>query len=118
MTGRALGWRRGYGLLLGGTIACVALADFLFYGRVVGWTAGLFLAVLLALLVLRGGRFFGNWPGRVLFIAAAGLVSALVEEPGALTIAMAALCVAMLSVLNRARWCAGVVAWSKRLLDL
>jgi hypothetical protein len=105
-------------LLLGGTIACVALADFLFYGHVVGWTAGLFLAVLLALLTLRGGRFFGNWPGRVLFVAAAGLVVALVEEPGALSVVMATLCVGMLSVLNRAPWFAGVVAWSKRLLDL
>ena len=118
MTGRVLGWRRGYRLLLGGTVACVALADFLFFGHVVGWTAGLFTAVLLTLLVLRGGRFFGNWPGRVLFVAAAGLVVALVEEPGVLPVLMTALCVAMLSVLNRAGWCAGVVAWAKRLLDL
>jgi hypothetical protein len=105
-------------LLLGGTIACVALADFLFFGHVVGWTAGLFAAVLLGLLVIRGGRFFGHWPGRVLFVAAAGLVVALVEEPGVLPVLMAALCVAMLSVLNRADWCPGVVAWSKRLLHL
>jgi len=118
MTGRSLGWRRGYGLLLGGTVVCVGLADFLFYGHVVGWTAGLFTAALLVLLVLRGGRFLSNWPGRVLFVAAAGLVVALVEEPGALSVAMATLCVAMLSVLNRAPWVAGVVAWSKRLFEL
>ena len=118
MSGRSLGWRRGYGLLLGGTLAAVALADWLFYGHPVGWTAGLFVAALLALLVLLGAGFMRHRPGQVLFLAAAGLVVALVEEPGPLPVLMTALCLAMLSVLNRAEWTASVVAWSARLLDL
>ena len=118
MTGCSLGWRRGYGLLIGGTLLSVALADFLFYDHVVGWTAGLFAAALLALLVIRGGRFFTHLPGRVLFAAAAGLVVALVEEPGPLPVLMTCLCIAMLAILNRAEWTTSVAAWARRLVHL
>src|SRR5688572_19458411 len=118
MAGRALGWRRGYNFLLLGTVATVALADWLFWGHVVGWTAGLFAAVLVGLLALRGGHFFRTRAGCVLLLGTAGLVVALVEEPGPLPLAMTALFVAMLSVLNRADAFGDVSAWVRRLREL
>jgi hypothetical protein len=117
MTGGSGGWRRGYGFLLGATAFAVAAADWLFYGHPVGWTAGLFAFVVMALLAVRGGAFLRAWPGRAVTLAAGGLVAALVEEPTPLAVVMASLAVAMLAVLNCNRWPGGARQWAARLAE-
>jgi len=111
------GWRRGYWFLLAATLLSVALADGLFYGHPVGLSAGLFTFFVLALLIVRGGAFLRSWPGRVVLLAAGGLVAALVEEPTLLAVMMAALAVAMLAVLNRNPWPGGTGQWTLRLAE-
>jgi hypothetical protein len=111
------GGRRGYGFLLGATAACVAVADWLFYAHPVGWSAALFMTILVALLALRGGGFLRGWPGRAVAAAAGGLVAALAEEPTPLAVGMAVLAVAMLAVLNRNPWPGGVGQWAVRLAE-
>src|SRR4051812_11597989 len=110
-------WRRGYSFLLVATVASVALADWLFYGHPVGWTAGLFTAFVLALLALRGGAFLRSGRGMIVLLAAGGLVAALVEEPTPLAIALAALAASMLAVLNRNPWPGGTRLWALRLVE-
>ena len=110
-------WRRGYGFLLGASALAVVLADWLFYGQVIGWTAGLFTAFVLGLLAVRGGAFLLTWPGRAVALCAGGLVAALVEEPTPLAIVMATLATMMLAVLNRNAWPGGARDWTLRLVE-
>ena len=110
-------WRRGYWFLIAATTLSVALADWLFYGHPVGWTAGLFTAFVLALLTLRGGAFLRNWRGMLVLLAAGGLVAALVEEPTPLAVLLAILAACMLAVLNRNAWPGGTRLWALRLVE-
>jgi hypothetical protein len=110
-------WRRGYWFLIAATSLSVALADWLFYGHPVGWTAGLFAAFVLALLTLRGGAFLRNWRGVLVLLAAGGLVAALVEEPTSLAVLLATLAASMLAVLNRNAWPGGTRPWAVRLVE-
>jgi hypothetical protein len=113
----ALRWGRGYWFVLGATVAAVCAADWLFYGHVIGWSVGLYMALIVALLALRGGAFLSSWPGRAVTLAAGGLVAALVVEPTPLAVLLAALSVAMLAVLNRNQWPGGAGEWAVRLFD-
>jgi hypothetical protein len=110
-------WRRGYWFLLGATVLCVALADWLFYGHTLGWSAALFTAALMTALALRGGGFMCSGAGRAVAAAAGGIVAALVEEPTPIAILLAALAVMMLAVLNRNRWPGGAREWAARLAE-
>lgn len=104
-------WRTSFSVLVGLVVGLVALADFLFYRRVVGWTAGLFLAALLAGLLIRGGRGLRRPAGVILLLATGGLVVALVEHPGALPVLLSALGVVTLALVARGAWQGGVWAW-------
>lgn len=117
--GQTVSWRRGYGFLVAAAVGGAGLADWLFYGRPVGWTAGLFLLAVLVLLAVRGGgRFLRHRAGLILAAAAAGLVIAFIEEPTVLGVAFAALLVSLLAILNRAAWQGSVVVWLNRLIEL
>lgn len=109
--------RRGYLFLLGATALAVALADWLFYGHAIGWTAALFAAAVIALLAARDGGFLRTWPGRAVTLAAGGLLAALVEEPAPLAVFMTCLAVGMLAVLNRNDWPGGAREWAARLVS-
>jgi hypothetical protein len=110
-------WRRGYWFLIVATVLSVALADWLFYGHPVGWTAGLFAAFVVALLTLRGGAFLRTGRGVLVVLAAGGLVAALVEEPTPLAVLLTALAASMLAVLNRNPWPGGTRLWALRLVE-
>ena len=110
-------WRRGYWFLLAATATCAVAADWLFYEHPLGWTVGLFTALLLVVLAVRGGGFLHTVGGRAVAVAAGGLVAALVEEPTTLAVLLSLLAVAMLAVLNRNRWPGGVRQWAARLVE-
>lgn len=95
-------------------IALVATADALFYGRPVGWTLGLFFAAMIAAVVLRGGRVAPPGPRRLVLAASAGLLVALVDQPGPLVVAMAMLALLSLSSLHRVEGTRSVSAWLAR----
>src|SRR5687768_26932 len=85
-------------------IGLVALADWLFYEHPVGWTAGLYLLVLVGLLLWRGGPGLNQPAGRVLLAASVGLVAALVVHPSTLALTYAVLAVGFLGMTVRGGW--------------
>ncbi|MEM1028069.1 MAG: DUF4173 domain-containing protein [Planctomycetota bacterium] len=113
------GWRlrRRGSFLLALVLGLVVLADWLFYGQPIGWTASLFgLALLLALALrssalLPGGR---GKPGRVVAGATLGLIAALVIHPGVLPVTLGLLGLITLAAIDRGGWTSSVVLWGKR----
>ncbi|MFW6039133.1 MAG: DUF4153 domain-containing protein, partial [bacterium] len=108
-------FRRPRPLLLAGaaTVALVALADWLFYGWPLGWTAGLYLVVMAV--VLWGARAFpaGRW-GAMFALLLAGLALAMVEMPGVLEMVLAAVLVTAAALISRVGWTASVMDWLVR----
>lgn len=107
-------WRISYGALAGACAGLVALADFLFYRHVLGWTAGLFLAALVALIALRGGRGLRQPAGALVLLLTLGLVAALVEHPSVLALVMSSLALGFLAMTARGGWQGGAAAWLRR----
>ncbi|MDB5304171.1 MAG: hypothetical protein JWM97_1720, partial [Phycisphaerales bacterium] len=92
-----------------------ACADLLFYGHVVGWSAALFAAALLAVLVARPAKGrAGRWPRRVVAGAALGLVGALVEEPTLLAVGMMSIAIVVLAMIGRQGVAGGARDWLRR----
>ena len=89
-----------------------ALADWLFYGRVVGWTVALFSLVLLVVMRTRGKRL--RFAGRVVSVLAIVLLAGLVEEPTVVGVALMMLGVATLAVISEAGWTSSVTQWVGR----
>ncbi|MDB5293604.1 MAG: hypothetical protein JWL69_4845 [Phycisphaerales bacterium] len=115
MESSAKSWRRGTGFLLSAALGFVAWADLLFYRHVVGWSAALFAAALLAVLIVRpvSGRA-GRWPRRVVAGAAFGLVLALVEEPTLLALGMTSIAIVVLAMITRQGAADGAADWLTR----
>ena len=72
-------WRMSYGFLFAGTIAVVAIADFLLYGHRLGWTAALVAAAMLMVLAIRDTSFLGVTGGRIAWLATIGLLVAIID---------------------------------------
>jgi hypothetical protein len=100
---------------LAAAIALVAGADLLFFGHVVGWSAGLFAGALVLALVARpaAGRA-GGWPRRAVAVAAAGLVFALCEEPTLLALGMSSIAIVVLAMISGQGAAGGVGEWLRR----
>lgn len=98
-------------------LALIALADFLFYRRPLGWTAGLFtLALVTALATGDVRRVWRGGPGRLVLLAVLGLALMAVEEPGALVVVLSLLGVVSLAMIERGGWARGVPLWLERWL--
>ncbi|MEO0515058.1 MAG: DUF4173 domain-containing protein [Planctomycetota bacterium] len=117
------GWRlrRRGSFLLALVVGLVVLADWLFYGQPIGWTASVFgLALLLAVTlrsatlfpaILPGGR---GWPGRIVAGATLGLIAALVIHPSGLAVTLGLLGLVTLAAIDRGGWTSSVVSWAMR----
>jgi len=97
--------RFGFHLTVGLTLASVALADYLFYDSVMGWTLGGFVAWLSVLIAVRyrrrlyaGPRRGWGWSLTVLML---GLCVSLVIEPGLLAGLLAAMAMGSMALLGR-----------------
>lgn len=110
------GWslRRRGSFLLALALGLVVLADWLFYGQPVGWTASVFGFALLAALTLRGGRYLRSWPGRLVAAATVGLILALVIHPGVLAVGLGLLGLVTLAIIDRGGWTSSVAEWASR----
>src|SRR5262245_2013514 len=93
-------WRRSYGVLLCATLVSVAAADFFFYGHMVGWTVAAFALILLVLLTVRDSRFVRPAGGKVMLLAAIGLLMAIIEQPTWLNVTYIILCLGGLATVN------------------
>ncbi len=111
-------WRRSYAVLLTATLLCVAAADFFFYGHMIGWTAAAFVLILLTLLAFRDTRFLRPAGGKLVLLAAIGLLVALVEQPTWLNVIYIILCIGALAIVNTFGWQRDFPEWAKRWADL
>lgn len=111
MTGWSL--RRRGSFFLAIVVGLVGLADWLFYERAIGWSAGIFGVALLLALTLRGGQYFRGWPGRIVAGATLGMAGAVVIHPGALPVTLGLLGLVTLAIIDRGGWTSSVAerAW-------
>jgi hypothetical protein len=106
--------RRSYGVLLTATLLTVAAADFFFYGHMIGWTTAAFAMNLLIFLALRDSRFLKPAGGKIILLAAVGLLLALIEQPTWLNITYIILCLGALGIINTFGWQRDFPDWAKR----
>ncbi|MEM9881805.1 MAG: DUF4173 domain-containing protein [Planctomycetota bacterium] len=111
------GWslRRRGSTVVALTLGLTGLADWLFYGRPVGWTAGLFGLALFAAVWCRGGRFWRSAAGRWTAGATLGLTVALVLEPGAWAVLLGLMGLLVLAAIDRGGWTNRAALWVWRL---
>jgi hypothetical protein len=107
-------WRQSYAVVLVGTLAVVACADFFLYDHPLGWTAAIVAGLMLAVLSLRDTRFLVLPGGRIAWLAAAGLLVALVEQPTWLNIAYVVTCLGTLALVNTNGWDDDFLLWAAR----
>ncbi|MEM7624333.1 MAG: DUF4173 domain-containing protein [Planctomycetota bacterium] len=110
------GWalRRRGSFLLAVVVGMVWLADWLFYGQTIGWSAGIFSLALLLALTLRGGRYFREKPGRIVAATTLGMVVAMMIHPGPLAVTLGLLGLVTLAVIDRGGWTSSVAEWAWR----
>jgi hypothetical protein len=108
-------WRRSYSFVLTATLLVVAGADYLIYGHALGWTAAMVGAALLVLLSMRDFGFASTVGGKVIALAAIGLLLALVEQPTWLNVTYALLCLAGITLINHFGWQPEFWPWVRRL---
>jgi len=94
----------------GGAILAAA-ADFLFYGKLVGWTAGAFVALLALSIVCKRPRAAVIAP--LLFTL--GLALAMALEPSPLNVILGIVGLIAIAATTRAGWTASVHAWARRI---
>lgn len=101
-------------MVVGVSLCSAALADFLFYDQIVGWTLGGFVAWLLLVLLLRNGRSLlagRRWAwGWALSIMTLGLCISLVLEPGAIAVILSLIMLSTLAMLAHG-WADRSLGW-------
>jgi hypothetical protein len=113
-------WQRGSRFISCLCIGLVVIADCLFYEQEIGWTAGIYAAVLLGCLLLRPSYFSSAASNRsnridiLMLIALSGLVWAMIHHPGALTIVMTTIGLISFAIIRRIGPTASVMTWLNR----
>ncbi len=107
-------WRLGGTNLGAMCLGLVATADWLFYGRPLGWTAGAFLVLLILTAGVRAGNPAASAPGRVVQGALWGLAGSLAYQPGPIAIALSAVGIVSLVLLGRGGWTDSIPEWIRR----
>src|SRR5687768_687295 len=114
MNTASFSFRRSYAFIVMATLAVVALADFLLYGHVLGWTAAAIAALLVGVIALRDTRFLTTFGGRVVWLATLGLFIALIEQPTKLNLFYIFICISALALINSHGWESDFWRWTKR----
>ena len=101
-------------MVAGVSLLTAALADFLFYDQIVGWTLGGFVAWLLLLMLLRDGRKLLRGPrwawGWALSLMTTGLCVSLVLEPGTIAVVLSLIMLTTLAMLAHG-WRSRSLGW-------
>lgn len=108
-------WRFGLPVVVVLSLFSAAMADFLFYDQVIGWTLGGFVAWLLLLVLLRNGRSLltgkrAGW-GWVLLVILLGLCVSLVLEPGTMAVVLSLILLSTLAIVSRDTRGRRVLGW-------
>ena len=106
--------RRGSAWVLMCSIVLAGLADALFYNHLVGWTAGLFTLVVLAVILLRPCSTMHRGVRALIALAIAGLAVSMVEEPTPLSEWVTCVAIVVLAMTARGGWTSSPQAWFER----
>jgi hypothetical protein len=96
---------------LGLCILLVLIADALFYRQSIGWTAGLYAGLLLAVLRLLNRQLLQTTTSKMIGFASIGLIVALVEAPQFLTVLLITLGIITLLILQKRNTLACALLW-------
>ncbi len=107
-------WRRGLSLVAV-VLIWVILADVLFYGHFVGWTAGAFLLAVMTGVAIRQGYVASSRPTWILVVLLLGLAVAMVIAPGPIAILFATVAVGVWALSERVGWTHSLRTWWHRL---
>ncbi len=100
------------GTVCGTVVVLAALADYLFYEHAMGWTLGLFGAMVLACLLMRaGGVLWRSWQGVIAVLASFGVMGALVEEPSVVGVLLGLMGIGVVALLTRQKLATHVMGW-------
>ena len=98
-----------------GAAASAVAADWLFHAKPVGWTVGVFAALLLTMSLLnRGWRALRSSKGWIVLLLTAGAIGATAEEPTLLPILFVIAGLFVLTVASRNGWSDEVGTWIGR----
>lgn len=107
-------WRFGLPVVAGVSLLTAAMADFLFYDQIVGWTVGGFVAWLLMVVLLRNARTLLTGPRRVwgwgLTLLTIGPCVSLVIEPGTIAVVLSLIMLSTLAMLAHG-WSDRALGW-------
>lgn len=95
-------------------VALVAIADLFFYGRPLGVTIPIFIALLATAISLRHPGYLMTWPGRIIAAALLVVCLTLVEHPSPLRMIMAILGITAIALVSRQDFTASVPEWFVR----
>jgi hypothetical protein len=112
--GTVMPFSRSSLFLVSGTAVMVALADWLFYDQPVGWTAGLYTAALVALVLLRYPHLLRQRAAVIVAAGLEGLCLQMVTMPGGLEIVAAAMGLSMLAMTGSSGWVSSPFEWTER----
>lgn len=98
-------------------LAMVILADFLFYNHAVGWTAGLFGIMLIAMFSLHNMRFLKSRMGTILIALTLGQCVLQIEKQSLLSFSLMTLGLITLSLMKRDDWKSDTFIWAKLCLS-
>jgi hypothetical protein len=96
---------------IGLCIVLVVIADGLFYKQPIGWTAGLYAGLLLAVLRLLNRQLFQTTASKIICFASAGLIIALIEAPQFLTLVFISLGIITLLILQKRKNLTCALLW-------
>lgn len=105
----------GLGVLAIVTVALTAMADWFFYGHVIGWTLGAFAATIVIVLIATGGTALRRRSAWVVGTIGALLAAMLIDEPGPLRIAVTLTALAVFALTLRLGWSDDPAVWLVRM---
>lgn len=98
-------------------LGLTALADFLFYEHKIGWTAGLYGFLLLALCALHNSHALNCRLGQIIFVVTLGQCLLQIEKTSMLCFVLMLIGIISLSVLSKGGWENDASLWIKKILS-
>ena len=95
----------------------IAIADFLFYGQPIGWTAGLYAALLLMMLIGYNRHLFDSFASKILLFGIINLIVSLIEAWQLLTVVLIACGMVSLLIVQKRQYLPSVVLWLADMLN-
>jgi hypothetical protein len=105
--------RSSIGIKLGLCVVLVMIADGLFYQQPIGWTVGLYAALLLVSLIVLNRQLLARMTSKIIALCTVTLIIALIEQPHLLAIGLVGLGLITLLILQKRKNLSCALLWLK-----